>query len=410
MLPFSPPNIDSEIIDEVVAALKSGWITTGPRMKALEKSVEAYTGMPRVLCVNSATAAMELVLLWLGIGEGDEVIVPAYTYTATASVVLHCGATPVMVDIYQDDFTIDVAGIAAAITPRTKAIIPVDLGGMPCHYDAIRDIIYKNKHIYQAKNERQASLGRVFLLADAAHSLGAIYKGKHAAHFCDATCYSFHAVKNLTTAEGGAVAFNLPEPLKNDAIYADIYRFSLHGQTKDALAKTVGKNSWEYDVVEAGYKMNMPDVLAAIGLAGMRSYPQSLVRRREICDLYTALFSKFDWAHTPTYYDADRTSSYHLYPLRIKNAELAERNDIIAAIFEQAISVNVHYKPLPLLTLYKNKGYDIDNYPVTKAEWAREISLPLYPQLTDEQVHQVVKAVETAVNSVLTVSAVLEKV
>ncbi len=401
MLPFSPPNIDDDIINEVVATLKSGWITTGPRMKALEKSVEEFTGMPRVLCVNSATAAMELLLVWFGIGEGDEVIVPAYTYSATASIVLHCGATPVMVDIYKDDFTIDVAAVAAAISPRTKAIIPVDLGGMPCHYEPIRDLIYKNKHLYQANNERQAKFGRIFLMADAAHSLGAKYKGQHAGHWCDAACYSFHAVKNLTTAEGGAMALNFSEPLNNDEIYKDIYRFSLHGQTKDAMAKTVGANAWEYDIVEAGYKMNMPDVLAAIGLAGMRTYGDSLLRRREICDKYTELFSKYEWAETPIYSDNDRVSSYHLYLLRIKNVNLAQRNDIITAIFDQKISVNVHYKPLPLLTLYKEKGYNIDDYPNAKSEWAKEISLPLYPQLTNEQLVMVVEAVAKAYNSVM---------
>ncbi|MEY4925935.1 MAG: hypothetical protein RI894_371, partial [Bacteroidota bacterium] len=297
--------------------------------------------------------------------------------------------------------------IAAAITPKTKAIIPVDVGGMACHYEPMRDIIYKNKHLYQPNNARQKAFGRILLLADAAHSLGAIYKGQHAAHWCDAACYSFHAVKNLTTAEGGAIAFNFSEPLDNTAIYNDIYRFSLHGQTKDALAKTLGNNSWEYDVVEAGYKMNMPDVLAAIGLAGMPTYAASLVRRREICAKYNALFSQYAWAETPIYADSHRESSCHLYLLRIKEVSLAHRNAIITAIFAQEVSVNVHYKPLPLLTLYKNKGYDINDYPVAQSEWEREISLPLYPQLTDEQIEQVVKAVVTAVAA--TMAATIEK-
>jgi dTDP-4-amino-4,6-dideoxygalactose transaminase len=401
MLPFSPPYIDQDIIDEVVDTLKSGWITTGPKMKALEKAVEEFTGIPKVLCLNSATAGMEIALRWLGVQAGDEVIVPAYTYTATASVVLHCGATPVMVDINQEDMTIDFQAIADAITPRTKAIMPVDLGGLPCNYEAIWNVIHDATPMFRPRTEAQQTLGRIMLLADAAHSLGAMYQGEHAALHCDIACYSFHAVKNLTTAEGGAIALNLPIPFDNDEVYKTMYRSALHGQTKDALAKTVGKNAWEYDIVEAGYKMNMPDVLAAIGLAGMRTYPQMLVRRREICDIYTKLLQKYDWAETPLYEDNDRVSSYHLYMLRIRECTLEQRNDIITHISDHEVSVNVHYKPLPLLSVYKNMGYDIEDYPITQSEWECEISLPIYTQLTNEQIQDVVNAVAASVKAVM---------
>jgi dTDP-4-amino-4,6-dideoxygalactose transaminase len=405
MLPFSPPNIDQAMIDEVVDALKSGWITTGPKMKALEKSVEDFTGVPKVLCLNSATAGMEIALRWLGVQPGDEVIVPAYTYTATASVVLHCGATPVMVDINQEDFTIDFEAIADAITPRTKAIMPVDIGGLPCNYEAIWNVIHDAKPLFQPRTEAQKTLGRIMLLADAAHSLGAMYQEEHAALHCDMACYSFHAVKNLTTAEGGAIALNMPIPFDNEAIYKEMYRTTLHGQTKDALAKTVGKNSWEYDVVEAGYKMNMPDVLAAIGLAGMRTYPEMLLRRRDICDLYTKLLSKYAWAETPIYEDNDRVSSYHLYMLRIRECDLEQRNEIIKRISDHEVTVNVHYKPLPLLTVYKNLGYEMEDYPIAEGEWQCEITLPLYVQLTEAQVAQVVKAVADSVAAVFSMQA-----
>ena len=401
MLPFAPPYIVEDIIAEVVDTLRSGWITTGPKMKALERSVADYTGIPTILCVNSATAGMELVLRWLGVGVGDEVIVPVYTYAATANVVLHCGATPVMVDVLREDFTIDPRAVANAITPRTKVIMPVDLGGLPAHYEALWESILVAKPWYQPRNERQRQIGRIFLLADAAHSLGAKYQDEHAALHCDAAVYSFHAVKNLTTAEGGAIALNLPEPLDNEEAYKAMYRTALHGQTKDALAKTVGKNSWEYDITEAGYKMNMPDVLAAIGLAGMRTYPAALLRRAAIFRLYDRLLGAYSWAETPVHSDTTRTSSHHLYLLRIHNCDLEQRNEIIRLIFEAQIAVNVHYKPLPLLTVYKNLGYDLEDYPIAESEWACEITLPVYMQLTDAQVGEVVAAVADAVKTVL---------
>ena len=397
MIPFSPPYINPTIIAEVVEALESGWITTGPKTKELERELAAFTQAQRVLCLNSATAGMELILRWFGVKEGDEVIVPAYTYTATASVVLHCGATPIMVDVRQDDLTIDAAAIAAAITPRTKVIIPVDLGGMPAHYTDIRTIIEARKDIFCPESDAQTQLGRILLMADAAHSVGAIYEGKPAVLATDIAVYSFHAVKNLTTAEGGAIAFHLPNTFIADDVYAQLYRTSLHGQTKDALAK-VGKNAWEYDITEAGYKCNMPDVLAAIGLAGMREYPEMLKRRREIFDAYSQLFNQYDWAETPIYSHSNNTvSSYHLYLLRIKNVSLAERNELIRLIFEQEVSVNVHYKPLPLLTVYKKLGYNIADYPVAQAEWERVITLPVYYQLSDAAIKTVVEAVANAV-------------
>ena len=403
MLPFSPPYIDDDAIAEVVAVLRSGWITSGPKMKALEAAVATYTGVPSVLCLNSATAGMELMLRWFGIGEGDEVIVPAYTYCATANVVLHCGATPVMVDMLPD-FTISPEAVRAAITPRTKAIMPVDIGGYPCHYDALRAIAEATRNTFTPANDVQAKLGRVLILADAAHSLGATYKGRAAALYADAATYSFHAVKNLTTAEGGAIALNLPthpDGFDHASVHKALYRTALHGQTKDAMAKTQGTNSWEYDVTEAGYKYNMPDILAAIGLSGLRSYPEALARRRIIFDRYSECFRAHAWAELPEYEDATRTSSYHLFLLSIRGCTLEQRNEIIRLIFEAGVSVNVHYKPLPVLSVYHERGYRIEDYPVSHDRWQREISLPVYYTLTDAQIEQVVAAVVQSTETVL---------
>lgn len=406
MIPFSPPHISQKTIDEVVAVLKSGWITTGPKTKQLEKEVAKYAGVSEVLCLNSATAGLEIMLRWFGVGEGDEVIVPAYTYCATANVVLHCGAKPVMVDV-GDDFNISVEAIENAITERTKVIIPVDIAGFPCDYDSINSLV-KNTGInkkFAPENEQQKMLGRILVLADAAHSIGARYNGKRSGGLTDVSVLSFHAVKNLTTAEGGAICFNLPLPFHNDTIYRELCIKTLHGQTKDAMSKTEG-GSWEYDVVEAGYKANMPDVLAAIGLAEISRYESDILqKRKKIFEQYTGKISKFSWAQIPPYELKNNfvgcESSCHVYALRIKGIDEAKRNKIISKIFEQGVTVNVHFKPLPLLTVYKKLGYAMKDFPVAYDNYSREISLPVYYDLTDELLQKVIDAVVKAVKEII---------
>lgn len=398
MIPFSPPHIDDEIVNEVVAALRSGWITTGPRTKRFEQMLAEYCGVKKVLCVNSASSGLELVLRWFGIGPGDEVIVPAYTYTATAAVVVHCGATPVMVDV-NPDFLISVDNIRKALSPKTKAIIPVDIAGMPCDYEEIMAVVNNTavRSNFHPVNKVQRQLGRPLVLSDAAHSLGAWYKGKRTGAVADITVFSFHAVKNLTTAEGGAICLALPEPFDAEAIYKYLNTFSLHGQSKDALAKTQVGN-WRYDVFECGYKCNMTDVAAAMGLVELARYDAMVLKRRkEIFDAYTQAFESDDRFQIPEYETADKTSSYHVYALRIRNITEARRDAIMQRIFEQEVSVNVHFIPLPMLTAYKNMGYKISDYPVTYDNYSREISLPVYYNLTDEQVQQVCDAVVKAI-------------
>ncbi len=401
-IPFSPPRIDQAIIDEVTDTLRSGWITTGPKTKALEKKLAALTGIENILCVSSATSGLEVVMKWLGIKAGDEVIIPAYTYCATANVVVHCGATPIMVDINPDDFTMNIEQISQAISPRTKAIVPVDLGGMPIDYTALQELINNAsvKALFQADSEVQKQLGRIAIVADAAHSLGAVYKGVAAAQFTDVSVFSFHAVKNLTTAEGGAICFNLPSPFDNGALYKKFNSFVLHGQNKDALEK-YGQNKWEYDVEEAGYKCNLPDVLAAIGLVEIGRYASdTLPRRKAIFDAYQTAFSNCDWAELPIFETVEKTSSYHLYLLRIKGISLEQRNAIIQEIFDRGVSVNVHYKPLPLLTFYKNQGFDISDFPVSLDCFYRVITLPVYYNLTDEQVQFITGVIKEAVATI----------
>jgi dTDP-4-amino-4,6-dideoxygalactose transaminase len=403
MIPFSPPRIDQKIIDEVNDTLRSGWITTGPRTKRFEKELTAYCGSKATLCLNSATAGLELMLRWFGVKEGDEVIVPAYTYSATANVVMHCGAKPVFVDVNADDFNISVREIEKAITPRTKVVMPVDFGGYPCDYDAINALVKRDdiRKMFAAATKEQEMLGRIMVLSDAAHSIGAWYKGKRTGALTDVSVFSFHAVKNLTTAEGGAVAFNLPEPFDNDAIYQYMCVKSLHGQNKDALAK-MQKGNWKYDIVEAGYKCNMTDIMAAIGLVELSRYDSdTLPRRKEIFDVYTSRFSKYEWAEIPVYKNEMAESSYHLYPLRIKNVSEEERDEIIKEIFEQDVSVNVHFIPVPMMSFYKKLGYSIIDYPVTYNNFSREISLPVFFDLTDDQVNEVVNAVAKAVGKVV---------
>lgn len=399
MIPFSPPRIDQKIIDEVTETLKSGWITTGPRTKQFEKEIANYIGVPKVMATNSATAGLELVLRWFGVGDGDEVIVPVYTYAATGNVVLHCGATVVFCEV-SSDFNMDVNKLESLITDKTKVIMPVDFSGYPCDYDEMMTLI-KSPAIsakFKAETDEQRMLGRILLLSDSAHSLGGQYKGKQCGALADFSVFSFHAVKNLITAEGGAICFNLPEPFSNEELYKYFCIYGLHGQTKDALAKSK-KGAWEYDIIVAGYKTNMPDIAAAIGLIELGRYEEdTLPRRKHICERYRQGFSKFDWAELPNEDSEDKRSSYHLFPLRIKNVSREDRNEIIQKIFDQEVSVNVHFKPLPMLSIYTEKGYSVNDFPVALDLFDREISLPVYYDLTDELVDKVIQAVSSAVS------------
>ena len=401
MIPFSPPHIDQKIIDEVTKVLKSGWITTGPKTKLFEKELTKYCGNKATLCLNSATAGLEIMLRWFGVKEGDEVILPAYTYSATANVVIHCGATPIFVDVNPNDFNISITNIEKAITSKTKVIMPVDFGGYVCDYDELNALVVKYKNIFITHTDEQKMLGRILILSDSAHSFGAWYKGKRAGSLTDISVFSFHAVKNLTTAEGGAVALNLPAPFDNEAVYKALCVKTLHGQDKDALAKTV-KGNWRYDIVEAGYKCNMTDIMAAIGLVELERYDNDTLKIREhIFEQYDTAFSKYNWAQLPEYKINNKTSCYHLYPLRIKGITEAQRDAIIKEIFEYDVSVNVHFIPVPMMSFYKNLGYDIKNYPVTFDNYSREISLPVYYDLNDSLVKQVIDAVVKSVAKVL---------
>lgn len=391
-IPFSPPHIDEKIIDEVVATLRSGWITTGPRTKLFEQKLAEYCSCRRVVCVNSATAGLELALRWFGVGPGDEVIVPAYTYTATASSVIHCGAKPVMVDV-KDDFLIDVQKIRSAITEKTKVVIPVDLAGMPCDYDEIMTLVNDPDVVkmFRPANDVQKALGRIMVLSDAAHSLGAVYNGKKTGSLTDCTVFSFHAVKNLTTAEGGAVCLNLPSQFNCDDIYKTMCVSSLHGQTKDALAKTQA-GSWRYDILDTGYKCNMTDIAAAMGLIELERYDSLILpRRKAIFDRYNAAFSNDSRFIVPVYETDKKKSSYHVFTLRLKDASEEKRDEVIRKMAELEIATNVHFIPLPLLTAYKSLGYKIEDYPQAYAQFANEISLPVYFTLTDEQVDEVIR-------------------
>jgi len=401
MIPFSPPKVDQRVIDEVIDALNSGWITTGPKTKILESKVADYVNSPAVLCVNSCTSGLFLMLKWFGIEEGDEVIVPAYTYAASANVILHCGAKPVMVDV-KEDFTIDPNEVARRISSKTKAIIAVDLGGLPCDYDALINIVCSDKYVklFDPNNENQAKLARPLLITDAAHSIGATFANKKVGSITDVAVFSFHAVKNLTTAEGGAICLNLPKCFDNKSIYNTLRIKSLHGQTKDALAKTKA-GAWEYDILEPGFKYNMPDVLAAIGLAEIDRYEETLKKRKAIYDAYSSLFKNYSWALTPIYEDDKRKSSYHLYLLRIKGFSEKQRNLLIENMAERGMATNVHYKPLPLLSLYKSMGYKIEDYPRSYSLYKNEISLPVYFNLSLENVQELGQALIEEVESLL---------
>ena len=402
MIPFSPPRIDDKICNEVVAALKSGWITTGPRTKNFEKKITEYCGNKATICLNSATAGLEIMLRWYGVGEGDEVILPAYTYCATANVVIHCGATPVFVDVNADDFNINLKKIEEAITPSTKVIMPVDFGGMPCDYEGIKRIVITRENIFIPDNEIQKKLGRILILSDSAHSFGASVSGKKAGALCDVSVFSFHAVKNLSTAEGGAVALNFDESIfNNEEIYKHLCVYTLHGQNKDALAKTQ-KGNWKYDVVEAGYKCNMTDISAAIGLVELERYDEDTqVKRKHIADTYHSLLKTDSRFELPLFEDDKRKSSYHLYPLRIKGITEVQRDEIIKEIFNRDVSVNVHFIPVPAMTFYKKMGYDMLKYKTTYDNFSREITLPIFYDLTDLQIKTVVNAVIDSVKSVI---------
>lgn len=401
MIPFSPPRIDDKIIAEVTAALKSGWITTGPRTKDFEKKITAYCGNKNTLCLNSATAGLEIMLRWFGVKEGDEVILPAYTYSATANVIIHCGAKPIFVDVNANDFNINVSNIEKAITSKTKVIMPVDFAGYPCDYDEINELVIKHQSQFIAQSENQKKLNRILVLSDSAHSFGASYKNKKAGALTDVSVFSFHAVKNLTTAEGGAVALNLPEPFDNLEVYNYLCMYTLHGQNKDALAKTQ-KGNWKYDIVEAGYKCNMTDLSAAIGLIELERYDNDTqLRRKHIFESYDKAFKNNSLFQIPMHVTDSKVGCYHLYPLRINNITETQRDAIMKEIFDCDVSVNVHFMPVPSTSYYKNLGYKIADYPVTYDNFSREISLPIFYHLTDEQIQTVVNAVIHSVNKVL---------
>ena len=403
MIPFSPPRIDQKVIDEVVDTLKSGWITTGPKTKEFERRLTAYCGNKATLAVNSNTVGLEVVLRWFGVQEGDEVIVPAYMYCATANVIVHCGAKPVMVDVNADDFDVCLEKVREAITDKTKVIMPVDLGGMPCAYDELFELVEAEevKALFRAKTEEQGKLGRILILSDSAHSIGAEYKGRKAGSLADVSVFSFHAVKNLTTAEGGAIMLNLPEPFDNEEVYRYLCTYTLHGQNKDALAKTK-KGAWRYDVLVSGFKGNMTDIMASIGLVELSRYEDDTLHYRKcIYDQYTDAFSRYGWAELPIYETEDRKSSYHVYCLRVKGITEQQRDEIIQRIFDKDVSVNVHFQPLPLLSAFKNKGYKIEDYPVAYDNYCREISLPVWYGLSEEMVKTVIDAVICSVEEVL---------
>jgi dTDP-4-amino-4,6-dideoxygalactose transaminase len=390
IIPFSPPFVDDDVINEVIDSLSSGWITSGPKVKALEEEICNLTGVTRTVCVNSWTSGAILVLKWFGIKNGDEVIIPAYTYSATALAVLQCGATPVMVDI-TGDFTIDAKLIEKAITTRTKVIMPVDIAGWPCDYNIINAITNNGitKSLFNPESEKQKALGKILVVSDAAHSIGAIYKGVKAGKLTDITIFSFHAVKNITTAEGGAICINLPESFDIEEEYKLMKLYTLNGQNKDAFTKSQA-GGWKYDILFAGLKVNLPDLNAAVGLAQIRKYDSYLLKERKRVALrYQELFSKSDFFQLPVLKDENRESCYHLYALRINDISEFQRDAIIQEITVKGISVNVHFMPLPMLTVFKNLGYKIEDYPESYNNYSREISLPIYPQLTNEQIEYI---------------------
>ena len=388
-IPFSPPDITEEEIVQVSEALKSGWITTGPKTKELEREVADLCGVNRAVCLNSQTACGEMTLRLLGIGKDDEVITSAYTYTASASVVCHVGAKLVLIDTQDNSLEMDYDKLADAITEKTKVIIPVDLGGVPCDYDRIFSIVESKKHLFHPENEIQKAIGRVIVMADAAHAFGATWKGKPVGSVADFSNFSFHAVKNFTTAEGGAVAWRDIEGIDNEVLYHQYQLLSLHGQSKDALAKTQ-LGAWEYDIIGPWYKCNMTDVVAGIGLAQMKRYESLLVRRKEIIEKYDAAFKPLG-IEVLDHYTAEHKSSGHLYITRVPEITLEQRHEIIVKMAEAGVACNVHYKPLPMMTAYKNMGFDIKDYPNAYKRFENEITLPLHTRLKDEEVEYVIE-------------------
>lgn len=387
-IPFSPPDITEKEINAVATALKSGWITTGPQTKLFENNIANYCNTEKAVCLNSATACMELTLRLLGIGEGDEVITTAYTYTASASVIDHVGAKIVMVDCGKDSFHIDYDAIEKSITEKTKAIIPVDIAGVMCDYDRIFKVLDSKKKLFKPSNNIQKSIGRVIVISDAAHSFGASYKGKMSGEVADFTSFSFHAVKNLTTAEGGAVTWRNVEGIDNEDIYKNFMLLSLHGQSKDALAKTK-LGAWEYDIVDTAYKCNMTDIMASIGLVQLERYEGLLERRKEIISKYNEAMESLN-VQVLRHYGEDFSSSGHLYLIRLNGKDEKDRNEVIEKLAEKGIATNVHYKPLPMHTAYKKLGFNIKDYPNSYNQYANEITLPLHTLLTDEDVERII--------------------
>ena len=398
-IPFSPPDISDGEVNEVIDTLKSGWITTGPKTKELERRLSGFTNTPKTICLNSATAALELTLRVLGIGEGDEVIVPAMTYTASCSVIYHVGAKAVIVDIAEDSHEMDYDALANAITENTKAVIPVDLAGIPCDYDKIFEVVENKKHLFKANSEYQEKLGRVAVVADGAHALGSTYKGKEIGSMADFTTFSFHAVKNFTTAEGGSVTWKQNENFDNEELYREYQIYSLHGQTKDALAKTKA-GSWEYDIVIPGYKCNLTDIAASIGLVQLDRYPKLLERREDIISQYNKGFEGTRITAL-SHSSEDYKSCGHLYITRVEGATFEQRGEIITKMAERGISCNVHYKPLPLLTAYKNLGFNIENYPNAYNYYVKEITLPLHTRLSDEDIAVIIENFKEIVEEVV---------
>ena len=388
-IPFSPPDITEAEANEVRDALLSGWITTGPRTKELERQIAAFCETSKAVCLNSATACLEMALRVLGIGPDDEVITSAYTYTASASVVCHIGAKLVLVDTQKDSFEMDYNKLADAINEKTKAVIPVDLAGIPCDYDRIFDIANSKKALFSPKTDIQKAIGRVAIVADAAHAFGARWHGKMVGSIADFTSFSFHAVKNFTTAEGGALTWRDIEGIDNDHIYKELQLLSLHGQSKDALAKTQ-LGAWEYDIISPAYKCNMTDIMAAIGLVQMKRYPALLERRKQIIGMYNDAFEGCN-VQVLNHYTDEHTSSGHLYLVRLLGKDSEYRNNVITEMARRDIACNVHYKPLPMMTAYKALGFDIKDYPNAYAQFCNEITLPLHTKLTDEMVEYIIR-------------------
>ena len=388
-IPFSPPDMTEAEVNEVREAILSGWITTGPRTKELERQIASYVGTERAVCLNSQTACAEMALRLLGITHGDEVIVPAYTYTASASVVWHMGAKIVFVDVQADNLEMNYEAVEAAINEHTKAIIPVDLAGIPCDYTRLYEIVERKKNLFRPASQLQQALGRIAICADAAHAFGASWHGKMVGSIADFSSFSFHAVKNFTTAEGGALTWRTIPGIDNEALYHQVQLLSLHGQSKDALAKTQ-LGAWEYDIVGPWYKCNMTDIMAALGLIQMKRYPALLARRKAIIERYDAAFKPLGIEVLP-HYTEDHISSGHLYLTRIPGITTEQRQAIIVKMAERGIATNVHYKPLPMMTAYKNLGFDIKDFPNAYAHFANEITLPLHTRLTDEEIDYIIE-------------------